>query len=198
MTISKKQLKANRQNAKKSTGPKTEAGKAIAARNALKHGLYSNQLILNSSHLKENKIEFLLMLQSLRDELAPRTVSEDYLVQKIAACYWRSRRVIAAETAHINKQLNDLDKDWKYQQLVKQLVNSAVDSDPLDDESFNEYVENHLERNVIVNDRFSKFIQVTELRLDRQLGRAYRLLRQLRQLQRDNQKDEKKQKKESL
>lgn len=39
MTASKKQVKANQENARKSTGPKTDAGKAIVALNAMKHGL---------------------------------------------------------------------------------------------------------------------------------------------------------------
>lgn len=38
---SEKQIAANRANAKKSTGPKTAAGKAKSSRNALRHGLSS-------------------------------------------------------------------------------------------------------------------------------------------------------------
>ena len=34
-----KQLRANRENAKKSTGPKTSGGRARSSRNALSHGL---------------------------------------------------------------------------------------------------------------------------------------------------------------
>lgn len=37
--ISERKLQANRANAKRSTGPKTDAGKAASRRNALKHGI---------------------------------------------------------------------------------------------------------------------------------------------------------------
>ncbi len=42
---SKPQLKANRSNAKKSTGPKTKAGKSIASSNAVKHGATAKHFI---------------------------------------------------------------------------------------------------------------------------------------------------------
>jgi hypothetical protein len=41
MPVSKRQLAANRRNAQKSTGPRTTAGKEIAARNRVVHGLCS-------------------------------------------------------------------------------------------------------------------------------------------------------------
>ena len=39
--ISERKLQANRANAKRSTGPRTERGKAASRRNALKHGILS-------------------------------------------------------------------------------------------------------------------------------------------------------------
>ncbi len=39
--VSKRRLAANRQNARKSTGPRTPTGKARSARNSLKHALLS-------------------------------------------------------------------------------------------------------------------------------------------------------------
>jgi hypothetical protein len=44
--ISERKLQANRANAKRSTGPRTEAGKAASCRNALKHGILSRAVDL--------------------------------------------------------------------------------------------------------------------------------------------------------
>lgn len=45
-SISERKLQANRDNAKRSTGPRTDAGKAISRRNALKHGILSQAIDL--------------------------------------------------------------------------------------------------------------------------------------------------------
>ena len=44
------QIKANRKNAKKSTGAKTKEGKRIVANNALKHGVFAKQLVLSDEN----------------------------------------------------------------------------------------------------------------------------------------------------
>jgi len=49
--ISERRLQANRANAQRSTGPRTEAGKAASRRNALKHGILSRTVDLPSTGL---------------------------------------------------------------------------------------------------------------------------------------------------
>ncbi len=44
MKTTEKQIAANRRNAARSTGPISAAGKAIAARNSLKHGLLAQEV----------------------------------------------------------------------------------------------------------------------------------------------------------
>ncbi len=57
MTISDKQLKANRKNAQKG-GVKTQGGKAIVKYNALKHGLLAKEVVVTIGEGAENQEEF--------------------------------------------------------------------------------------------------------------------------------------------
>jgi hypothetical protein len=84
--ISPKILARNKKNAKKSTGPKTAAGKAMSSRNAVKHGLLSTRLMqLNDQNAKD----FAHLLAILRQDLQPVGVLEELLVEKIAYEYFR-------------------------------------------------------------------------------------------------------------
>ncbi|PYX56281.1 MAG: hypothetical protein DMG76_15280 [Acidobacteria bacterium] len=94
-TVSPKKLAANKGNAKKSTGPKTAAGKAISSRNAVKHGLLSARLTqLNDQNAKD----FAHVLAILQQDLQPEGVLEEILVEKIAYEYFR----MAAAAQHYN------------------------------------------------------------------------------------------------
>ena len=54
--VSDKQLAANRRNAKRSTGPKTLAGKSTASRNALRHGLSTPSTLSGPLPLRYEKL----------------------------------------------------------------------------------------------------------------------------------------------
>jgi hypothetical protein len=91
---SDKQAKANRQNARKSTGPKTPEGKAVARLNAVKHGLLSQDVLLpgeDEAALKE-------LGERMRAELQPVGELESLLVERIIAAQWRLRRLGRVET----------------------------------------------------------------------------------------------------
>lgn len=82
------QMKANQANAQKSTGPKTEAGKATASRNRLSHGFASSAVIMPG----ENADEFKALLYSLVAEYQPAGETEQILVEKMAVNQWLSLR----------------------------------------------------------------------------------------------------------
>ena len=77
---SKRQLAANRRNAKKSTGPKTPDGRAAVRLNGLKHGLSAETLILPG----ENQSDFTELLQSFEAEHQPATPAADAQVREAA------------------------------------------------------------------------------------------------------------------
>ena len=101
--ISIRKLEANRKNAQKSTGPRTEEGKRNSRWNALKHGLLSREIVVQSGEGKESVEDYQCLLASLRQDLQPVGVLEEMLVEKIAVCYWRLARVSRCENAEIRR-----------------------------------------------------------------------------------------------
>ena len=65
------QMKANRNNAKKPTGPRTEEGKTRVATNALKHGLLARDTVLPG----EDPADFDSQLSALEADIHPPTRS---------------------------------------------------------------------------------------------------------------------------
>ena len=71
--VSDAKLSANRRSAAKSTGPKTQEGKAAVGRNALKHGLLSAQVVVYTGDGAENPEEFQALLDGLIADFDPKT-----------------------------------------------------------------------------------------------------------------------------
>ncbi|MDB4285531.1 hypothetical protein N9903_01340 [bacterium] len=90
-----KQKEANRKNAKKSTGPRTPTGKAIASKNALKHGLLSEKVLLPCD---EDGKELEAFAARIRGALRPVGELEGLLSERVITAAWRLRRVLTIET----------------------------------------------------------------------------------------------------
>lgn len=90
-----RQLRANRLNALKSTGPRTDEGKAASSRNALRHGLTAIHVVVQG----EDAAKYETLRRGLLDEFAPETAMQTILVDQLAAVVWRLRRAAAYETA---------------------------------------------------------------------------------------------------
>ena len=90
---SDRKAEANRQNARKSTGPKTPEGKDAVRRNALKHGLLSQEVLLPDEDDKALRE----LGESLRAELQPVGELENLLVNRIISLTWRLRRLSRVE-----------------------------------------------------------------------------------------------------
>ena len=89
------QVRANKQNAKNSTGPRSDYGKSVAAQNALKHGILSQQLVIGN----ESQEHFELFLNDILQDFSPRDQVERELVERIGYSMWKQRRVRVADSA---------------------------------------------------------------------------------------------------
>ena len=98
---SDRQAEANRRNARKSTGPKTPEGKAVARLNALRHGLLSQEVLLPG----EDEAALQELGESLVADLRPEGALEILLVEDIIAAHWRLRRLRRVETDMFTSQL---------------------------------------------------------------------------------------------
>ena len=103
---SAKRRRANRRNARKSTGPKTAEGKARSRMNALKHGLDARTPILPG----EDEAAFRARLDAWRADFPPRNPQEECLLEEAARLSWqldRAERVQAAFLADCARLAGD-------------------------------------------------------------------------------------------
>lgn len=81
----------------RATGPRTRIGKQRSKHNATKHAVFSSVVVLAA----ESQGEFDSLLEGLREDYQPKGTHEAILVDKLAASYWRLRRLYIAENAEI-------------------------------------------------------------------------------------------------
>jgi hypothetical protein len=93
------QILANRDNAQRSTGPKTQEGKQTASRNATRHGLTGTQIVMPG----EDASAYEELRQGLHQSYRPAGEAELILVDQIAANAWRLMRAQRVETAFLAK-----------------------------------------------------------------------------------------------
>jgi hypothetical protein len=89
----KRQIAANRRNARHATGPKTPQGKATASMNSLRHGLRASKIILPG----EQQEDFDHIHDGLQNLYQPQDQAEQYLVDQAAIAQWKLVRVEVLE-----------------------------------------------------------------------------------------------------
>ena len=88
------QIEANRRNALRSTGPRTEDGKRRSRHNAVRHGLTAETVIVPL----EDTRDYQAFEAAIIADYDARTAVERELVLRLASLLWRIRRVTAIET----------------------------------------------------------------------------------------------------
>ncbi len=94
------QIKANRQNAHKSTGPKTDQGKATVSQNAVKHGIFAESVIQG-----ENEADYETFQDKMLAELVPVGMVESMLAERIVSLWWRLRRTERMQNQAIDEMI---------------------------------------------------------------------------------------------
>jgi hypothetical protein len=79
------------------------SGKAVAAQNARKHGLFGRDVV----HTHEDSTEFDALVADLRSSMAPASALEDELIDQLAMAFWRNRRLAKAERFELNGGTTD-------------------------------------------------------------------------------------------
>jgi hypothetical protein len=94
------QIAANRQNALKSTGPRTKEGKARARLNALTHGFTARTVVTVLPHEDPSALDE--RIAAWTEDWQPRDAREIDLVCRAAQLSWLLDRAGRAETAHLS------------------------------------------------------------------------------------------------
>jgi len=115
-TLSKKTL-ANRLNSKKSTGPKSEAGKRRSSLNSIKHGLYGEKIAI----IGENIDEINDIRERLVKELKPIGINQEIIVSKMVDLAIRLRRIPLLEAGILNQEMQEYEAE-KYKEDVAEVV----------------------------------------------------------------------------
>jgi hypothetical protein len=90
-----RQIEANRKNAQKCTGPRTEKGKAASSQNALKTGLDAKSEVLRF----ESRPDYEALIAEFYARYNPTVPEDRALVDMLIRSEWLSRRYTAIDTA---------------------------------------------------------------------------------------------------
>jgi hypothetical protein len=101
---SHKKIEANRRNALKSTGPKTDAGKEQSRCNAVRHGLTAETVI----GALEDAEDYRAFEAAIIADYDAQSAVERELVLRLASLLWRLRRATAMETGLFEIQADHL------------------------------------------------------------------------------------------
>jgi hypothetical protein len=109
-----RQFQANRRNAPQSTGPKTDAGKEVSRRNAVRHGLTA-ETVIGSLEDAEDYKSFEVAIAADYDA---QSALERELVLRLASLLWRLRRATKIETGLFESQTDHELRESDNRQLA--------------------------------------------------------------------------------
>jgi hypothetical protein len=109
-----RQMEANRRNALKSTGPKSEEGKQASRCNALRHGLTAETVIGSLEDAEDYKA----FEAAITADYDAQSAVERELVLRLASILWRLRRATTMETGLFEIQADHIHDYRENRQLL--------------------------------------------------------------------------------
>ncbi len=166
-----RRAEVNRQNAKKSTGPKTDAGKATSRFNGLKNGSRTVVIDLSGSPgvsvlSCDDANEYREMVAEYHRAIAPNGRAEVSIVQRIIDAQWRLLRNNRLQTLELEASLVEVRHTADHELLG----DNAADIDMIS------------ANRVVIDTKYVKRLQQEEVMLLRIVNMSYRELNQLRKL----------------
>ena len=134
------------QNANKSTGPNTQLGKSFASQNAVKHGLTASRVTIPG----EDPEEFNELRHDLEEELKPAGRQECELIETIAMCIWRRRRIYQMEAGILTyeqaeKQRRSTERELsQHYERIEMTSSGGVDPEEEDEEGWKDDLDIHI------------------------------------------------------
>src|SRR5262244_3389215 len=108
-----RQIEAQRRNALKSTGPRTDAGKEASRRNTVRHGLTAETVISTL----EDAEDYQAFEAAITADYDAQSAVERELVLQLASLLWRLRRATMMETGLFEIQAEHLSSHRQTRQL---------------------------------------------------------------------------------
>lgn len=125
MPLSSKKLAAIRRNALRSTGPKTPEGKKKSSRNAIRHGFFARDLIVNCPYLNETPADYYRYESAINSHLRPDSQAQELLARKLTFSAWRQQRLITALLSHIDARVHILSEKLPRNSPLKETFKEA-------------------------------------------------------------------------
>jgi hypothetical protein len=163
-----KQIAANRQNAKHSTGPRTDNGKRRSRRNAMRHGLTAETVI----NVLEDPVAYKALQRAIHTDYCPRSNFELQLVGRLVSLLWRLRRATAIESGMLAQ--SDIPTERKNLKQFYELIPTLV---PRPQFHFDLQNSGQMDRNLLPNRDDSRFsIAQSFMRISRLDGNPFERL----------------------
>ena len=118
--VSDNKVRANRKNAKLSTGPRTVSGKEKISGNALTHGLTAEKHVI----IGESIEEFKTFKDSMLRVYEPIGAYEEEIFIKLVELLWRLRRVGLIETGIYGNEILEFDASSYKPQVSENIMHS--------------------------------------------------------------------------